>query len=131
MCSSRSSCASRSRWAMTRVASWSSSPSRYPICDPDPFLNPGPAATVEPARNCMLTALLFSTATALVSSPNPVADDRASKDDYALDVSGTDDKLKIGKDGKFSLVVTPKNGKKVHPEAPLEVTFKDAKGLDR
>jgi len=57
------------------------------------------------------------------------AEDRATKDDYELNTSGTDGKIKVNSEGKFSLVVTPKNGKKVHPEAPLEVTFKDPKGV--
>src|SRR5678810_361765 len=59
----------------------------------------------------------------------PSADEKATKDDYDLDVSGTDTKVKAGVDGKFSLVLRPKNGKKVHPEAPLEVSFKDPKGV--
>jgi hypothetical protein len=73
----------------------------------------------------MLTALLFSS----LLSGSPTADDRATKDDYSLDVSGTDTKIKRGADGKFSLVVVPKNNKKVHPEAPLEVTFTNPKGV--
>ena len=66
---------------------------------------------------------------ALALSGAPAADDKATKDDYELDVSGTDGKLKAGADGKFDLVIRPKNGKKVHPEAPLEVVFKDPKGV--
>src|SRR5438552_2290259 len=63
-------------------------------------------------------------------SPRPAAgDNKATKDDYELDVSGTDAKIKAGSDGKFSLVIKPKNAMKVHPEAPLEVTFKDPKGV--
>jgi len=58
-----------------------------------------------------------------------VADDKATKDDYELDTGGTDAKLKVGGTGSFSLVVKPKNGKKVHPDAPLEVSLKDPKGL--
>ncbi|HEY4221932.1 MAG TPA: hypothetical protein VGO62_11325 [Myxococcota bacterium] len=54
---------------------------------------------------------------------------KASKDDYELDVGGTDSKLKAGTDGKFDLVIRPKNGMKIHPQAPLEVTFKDLKGV--
>jgi hypothetical protein len=55
--------------------------------------------------------------------------ERATKDDYELDVSGTDGKIKAGADGKFDLVIRPKNGKKVHPEAPLEVTFGNGAGV--
>lgn len=55
----------------------------------------------------------------------PVADDRATKDDYALDTSGTSAALKVNADGTFALKITPKNGKKVHPDAPLEVVIAD------
>lgn len=55
----------------------------------------------------------------------PVAEDRATKDDYAIDTAGTSGALKLGTDGTFSLKITPKNGKKVHPDAPLEVAIAD------
>ncbi len=55
----------------------------------------------------------------------PAADDRATKDDYSLDTAGTAASVKVGADGAFSLVITPKNGKKVHPDAPLEVVLSD------
>lgn len=74
----------------------------------------------------------FVLACALVTLPAlgaPAAEDKATKDDYELDTSGTDGKLKAGSEGKFSLVVKPKNGKKVHPDAPFEVTFKDPKNV--
>lgn len=58
-------------------------------------------------------------------SSAPVADDRATKDDYALDTSATTATLKVGGDGVFSLKIVPKNGKKVHGEAPLEIAFVD------
>lgn len=63
------------------------------------------------------------------TSEGGVADDRATKDDYTLDTSATDKTIKVGKEGTFSLVVRSKNDKKVHPEAPLEVVFKDPKGV--
>lgn len=66
-----------------------------------------PAVAVEPAR------------------ADRVADDKATKDDYAVDTSGTAAKIKVNADGTFSLKITPKNGKKVHPEAPLEVSLVD------
>lgn len=69
----------------------------------------------------------FLLAFAIVAAP--AADDRATKDDYELDTGATDKTLKVGKDGTFSLVVKAKNNKKVHPEAPLEVVFKDPKGI--
>lgn len=81
---------------------------------------------------CALVALpLVATAAAASPTPpsRPAAEDKATKDDYELDTSGTDAKIKVGADGKFSLVVKPKNGKKVHPDAPFEVTFKEPKGV--
>ncbi|MBI1944396.1 MAG: hypothetical protein HYS27_01800 [Deltaproteobacteria bacterium] len=75
----------------------------------------------------MITALLL--AVTVAAAPTPAADDRATKDDYTLDTGGTDKTVKVGKDGTFSLVVRAKNGKKVHGEAPLEVVFKDPKGV--
>jgi hypothetical protein len=69
---------------------------------------------------------------ALLAAPvlaNPAAEDRATKDDYEIDTAGTTPKIKVGGEGSFSLVVKPKNGKKVHPDAPFEVTFKDPKGV--
>jgi hypothetical protein len=65
---------------------------------------------------------------ALVALPvlaSPVADDRATKDDYSLDTTGSASTLKVGGEGPFLLKITPKNGKKVHPDAPLEISFAD------
>jgi hypothetical protein len=76
---------------------------------------------------CALVALPLMVTSAQAAQPS--AEDKATKDDYELDTSGTDTKIKAGADGKFSLVVKPKNGKKVHPDAPFEVTFKDPKGV--
>lgn len=73
----------------------------------------------------MISAFLLSCALAAA----PTAEDRATKDDYELDTSATDKTIKVGKDGTFSLVLKAKNNKKVHPEAPLEVVFKDPKGI--
>jgi hypothetical protein len=55
----------------------------------------------------------------------PVADDRATKEDYSLATTGSATTLKVGADGPFLLMITPKNGKKVHPDAPLEISFAD------
>jgi hypothetical protein len=54
---------------------------------------------------------------------SPSADDRATKDDYALEATATPAPLKVNAEGVFRLKITPKNGKKVHGEAPLEVTL--------
>ncbi len=75
----------------------------------------------------LLVAALFGLALpAMAVQPAArVADDKATKDDYAVDTSATSAKLKVNGDGTFSLKITPKNGKKVHPEAPLEISIVD------
>lgn len=77
----------------------------------------------------LLCAFLALPALALPPAAVPAAEDKATKDDYELDTSATDATIKAGGQGTFSLVVKPKNGKKVHPDAPFEVTFKDPKGV--
>ena len=78
----------------------------------------------------LLAVALFVAVPASADAPSstaaaPVADDRATKDDYVLDTSATTAKVKAGGDGAFSLRIVPKNGKKVHGEAPLEIAFVD------
>jgi len=73
----------------------------------------------------LLALPAFAADVTVPAAAEPVAEDRATKDDYALDGAGTSTSLKIGKDGTFSLKITPKNGKKVHPDAPLEVAIAD------
>lgn len=72
-----------------------------------------------------LLALPALAADVTAPATDRVAEDRATKDDYALDGAGTSGALKLGADGTFSLKITPKNGKKVHPDAPLEVAIVD------
>lgn len=82
------------------------------------------------ARTAVIAAALaLVPALALAGDPQPAADDKATKDDYALDTSATTAKVKVNGDGSFSLKITPKNGKKVHPEAPLEVSLVDNSNL--
>lgn len=81
------------------------------------------------AAAAMALPVLAAPPTSASASASPSADDKATKDDYTLDTSGTETKIKLGGEGRFSLVVTPKNGKKVHPDAPFEVSFKDPKGV--
>ncbi len=83
-------------------------------------------------RALLVVAFVALPLTAAAASPvsaAPVADDKATKDDYTLDTSGTAAKVKVKGEGAFSLKITPKNGKKVHPDAPLEVTIVDNPGL--
>jgi hypothetical protein len=73
----------------------------------------------------MRSLLLLTLCAFPLLAAEPVADDRATKDDYAFDTTGTATTLKKGASGPFSLIITPKNGKKVHPDAPLEIAFVD------
>ncbi len=90
------------------------------------------ALRLSPAAFLSLVVLTSSTgAVAAAPSPapqgslQPTADDRATKDDYTLDASATSTRLKVNDDGTFSVKIVPKNGKKVHNEAPLEVVVVD------
>jgi hypothetical protein len=72
-----------------------------------------------------LFAFVVALAPVVALAADPAADDKATKDDYVLDTSATSAKIKVNGDGTFSLKITPKNGKKVHPEAPLEIALVD------
>jgi hypothetical protein len=72
---------------------------------------------VQVFRTAMIVAVMAGSASAADAPPT----DRATKDDYAIDVTKTTTAMKIGADGSFSIVITPKNGKKIHGDAPLEV----------
>jgi hypothetical protein len=77
-------------------------------------------------RSLTVALALSAVSVVAVAAPAaPVADDKATKDDYSIDTSATAQKIKVNADGTFSLKITPKNGKKVHPEAPLEVGIVD------
>lgn len=95
-----------------------------------------------PAGFLLTTSLAFASTSSWASSAERAApeapagrpgtrsaDDKATRDDYALDTSKTSATIKRGGDGQFSLVITPKNGKKFHPDAPLELTLESAGGL--
>jgi hypothetical protein len=88
---------------------------------PSPMKGPTRAAVRGHMRTHLFLLLTLSALPLLAAAP--VADDRATKDDYAFDTTGTATTLKKGSSGPFSLVITPKNGKKVHPDAPLEIAF--------
>jgi hypothetical protein len=78
--------------------------------------------------NALILAAAVANATDLgpdAGRATPLADDRATKEDYDLDTTATTRALKVNGDGSFSVRITPKNGKKVHGEAPLEVAFVD------
>jgi hypothetical protein len=87
--------------------------------------HPVKAPTGPDVRGHMRSLLLLTLFAFPLFAAEPVADDRATKDDYAFDTTGTATTLKKGTSGPFSLVITPKNGKKVHPDAPLEIAFVD------
>lgn len=77
----------------------------------------------------MAFALLGGPALAEGEGDKAPPKDRATKDDYELDPTGTTGELKVGDQGTFSLIIRAKNGLKIHPQAPLEVKLKDAPGL--
>jgi hypothetical protein len=72
---------------------------------------------------CLAPLAPLAPSVAHAGEPAPAADDRATKDDYVLDTQATTAKWKKNAEGVFSVKITPKNGKKVHAEAPLEVTL--------
>lgn len=85
------------------------------------------ASSFALASACFVAAAFVAVAIApaVAHAAEPAADDKATKDDYAIDTSQTSAKLKVNGEGVFSLKITPKNGKKVHAEAPLEVSIVD------
>lgn len=88
-------------------------------------MNRLPLVAVSLAAAAILALFASPSKAADGVAATPVADDRATKDDYSLDTAGTSSALKLNADGTFSLKITPKNGKKVHPDAPLEVVITD------
>jgi hypothetical protein len=78
----------------------------------------------------LLVPMLLGAAVA-VAQPGTArqVDDKATKADYELDASGTAKDIGSGKEGAFVLVVRPKGDKKIHPQAPFEVTFRPSPGL--
>lgn len=81
-------------------------------------------------RTALVLTLSLVPALAVLAAPEPrQVDDKATKDDYVLETQGTVKDLKVGAEGPFSLVVRPKGDKKIHPQAPFEVTLKPSAGL--
>jgi hypothetical protein len=66
---------------------------------------------------------------ALAGPPLEEAKKQATKEDYTLDTSRSSAEIKVNENGTFSLIIKAKPGLKIHPDAPLEVKFKPAKGL--
>ena len=81
-------------------------------------------------RTCFAALALF----AVVAAPALGADavqkkERATKDDYRIDVSGSSGEVRVGEDGVIKLVLVPKNGTKIQPQAPLEVKLSEPEGV--
>lgn len=75
-------------------------------------------------------ALSLTLSISAFAEDNPAPEKSApTKDDYKLDASGSSSRLKVNEDGLFSLSITPVEGLKVHPDAPLEVKLKTSQGL--
>lgn len=81
--------------------------------------------------------LLLGSAILLGSSIAAAAEDakpapkkeKATADDYALDLQNTTKTLALNTDGTFSLVIRAKNGTKLHAQAPLEVSIRSGDAL--
>lgn len=76
-----------------------------------------------------LVALAASLPALAADDAAPKKRDRATKDDYRIDVSGSSAELQVGQDGVIKLVLVPKNGTKIHPQAPLEVKLSEPDGI--
>lgn len=90
-----------------------------------------PSIWASKARFWLGGALLLCSlsASAEKESPPPPKKEKASAADYELDLQKTTTALSNGGDGFFVLQIRAKNGTKVHPEAPLEVSLKSDEAL--
>jgi hypothetical protein len=79
-------------------------------------------------KRWLLAATTLLLANAALAQHEEVKD-RATKDDYSVHTSGTTSEIEVGKPGTFSLVIHPKNGTKIHPQAPLEVKVNVPSGM--
>lgn len=83
----------------------------------------------------LLTALLGFAPGATAEEPNEgkpkegAPKDGATKDDYVIDTSGSSPELKVQGDGTLAIHIKPKEGLKVHPQAPLEVRLTSSAGV--
>lgn len=86
---------------------------------------------VSTLRLWLGSALLFCSLSALADNDTqpPPKKDKASAEDYALDVKNTTAALANGGDGVFVLEIRAKNGTKLHTQAPLEVNLQTNDGL--
>lgn len=73
-----------------------------------------------------LAAVLLLAGSALAEEKKK---DRATKDDYTIDVSGSSAAVKVGSKGVIKIVIKPKNETKIHPQAPLEISLTQPAGL--
>ena len=79
----------------------------------------------------LIAALALLTTASLVSLPLAAEEkkERASKDDYELDVSASSTDVGVGENGTFSVVIRAKNKTKIHPQAPLTVKLSSTDGV--
>lgn len=86
---------------------------------------------LAPVRTWFAALALVSVAVAAPAFADdaPKKKDRATKDDYRIDVSGSSSEVRVGDDGVIKLVLVPKNGTKIQPQAPLEVKLSEPDGL--
>lgn len=84
---------------------------------------------LAPARLMMAALAFVLVAAPALHAQDGAKKDRATKDDYGIDTSGSSAEVAIGQDGVIKLVLTPKNGTKIHPQAPLEVKLSQPEGI--
>lgn len=79
---------------------------------------------VSKARLWLVGALLFCSLSAMAENDTPPAPkkEKASAEDYEIDLQQTTTALSAGSDGVFVLSIRAKNGTKLHSQAPLEVS---------
>jgi hypothetical protein len=82
-------------------------------------------------RSALFAAFAVVTTATLVSLPAAAEEkkERASKDDYELDLSASSKTVGVGENGTFSLVIRAKNKTKIHPQAPLTVKLSATEGV--
>ncbi|MEQ1504126.1 MAG: hypothetical protein ABMB14_17920 [Myxococcota bacterium] len=75
----------------------------------------------------LLAPVLLAAGIAFAEAPSaapPSAAPKATRADYALDVSRTTAAVKVGQPGTLSVTFVPKNGTKLNLQAPLAVTVR-------
>ncbi len=84
---------------------------------------------LAPVRTLLIALPLVLAAAPVLHAEDAPKKERATKDDYQIDTSGSSSAVSVGNDGVIKLVLVPKNGTKIHPQAPLEVKLSQPDGI--